>query len=349
MLNPEYFSPMLFSSTYIARTVTSLHNEERQKNGLPEIYFKLASDNPRNPNNQADSVELDLLRRINKEDLKEYNQLIERPDGKWLYIAVPTQQSSSSCLKCHGDPASAPKDLVRLYGNKAGFFEKEGRYRALISIRVPLAPVLIESFNLFIILAGITITGLALIYLIIFLFIRHIDAKQQSLNQTSQRLELALKSGHFGIWDWDIRQDILSWDDQMLELYGVNRSSFKGCLKTWENGLHPQDRCIAMAAMKSALSGEKEYDISFRVVHPDGTIKNIKAAGLVSRDANGDAIRMIGLNFDISEQKLLFENVLRERNKAQLYLDIAGVMFAALNRNGEIVLINSTFAVAYLL
>ena len=340
MLNDKYFSPTIFSSTYIARNIISLLNEERRKAGLPEIYFKLASDNPRNPINQADPAELDLLKRINKEGLKDYNNLVNRPDGKWLYMAVPTQETNSSCLKCHGDPTNAPKDLVRLYGNKAGFHEKEGEYRALISIRVPLAPVLIESFNLFITLTLITIICLALLYLVIFLFIRHLDIKQQSLNLTAQRLELALKSGHFGIWDWDIQKDSLVWDDRMFELYGVNRDSFKGCVEAWQHGMHPQDRSIAIAAVESALNGEKEYDISFRVVHPDGTIKYIKAEGLVIRDTNGNPLRMIGLNSDISEQQALFENIVKERNKAKLYLDIAGVMIAAINERGEIILIN---------
>lgn len=340
VLDAEYFSPALFSSTYIARTVTSLLNDERRKDGLPEIYFKLASDNPRNPINQADPAELELLKRINTEGLTDYNQLMSRPDGKWLYMAVPTQKSDASCLKCHGNPADAPKDLVRLYGDKAGFHETEGRHRALISIRVPLAPVLIESFNFFIVLTAITITCLALIYLIIFLFIRNLDATQQSLNMTAQRLELAVKSGRFGIWDWDIRKNILTWDERMFELYGVDKLLFTGSIEDWENALHPLDRSAAKKAIEAALNATHEYDISFRSVHPDGSITYIKAEGIVVRDLNGTAVRMIGVNSDVSGQKILFENIIKEKNKAQQYLDIAGVMFVAIDEQGIIHTIN---------
>jgi len=339
-LSSEYFSPTLFSSTYIARNVTSILNEERKKNGLPEIYFKLASDNPRNPINQADAEELVLLQRINTEGMGEYSQLINRSDGKWLYMAVPTQKTGPICLKCHGDPADAPTDLVHLYGNKAGFFEKSGRHRALISIRVPLASTLVESHSLFIILTTITIISFSAIYLIIFQFLRHIDKKQQMLSQTSQRLGLALRSGHFGIWEWDIQNNSLVWDDQMFELYGLNQGEVKESYETWERSLHPQDRSGASSAIKAALNGEREYDISFRVVHPDGTIKFIKADGHVVRDTFGKPQKMIGLNSDISEQSNYLENIIKERNKAQLYLDIAGVMFAAINEHGEIILVN---------
>ncbi len=340
LLSSEYFSPTLFSSTYIARNITSLLNAERKRSGLPEIYFKLASDNPRNPINQADAEELVLLKRINTEGMREYNQLVDRPDGKWLYMAVPTQKTGTICLKCHGDPADAPKDLVRLYGNKAGFFEKSGQHRALISIRVPLAPTLVESHNLFIILTTITIVSFSVIYLIIFQFLRHIDKKQQALSQTSQRLELALKSGTFGIWEWDIQNNSLVWDDHMFELYGLTRGEVKENFETWENCLYPQDRSSALSAIKAALNGEREYDISFRIVQPVGTIKFIKAEGHVVRDTFGNPQKMIGLNSDISEQNKYLENIIKERNKAQLYLDIAGVMFAAINEHGEIILIN---------
>jgi PAS domain S-box-containing protein len=343
LLNPEYFSPVIFSSTYIARNITALLNEERRNNGLTEIYFKLASDNPRNPINQADPAELDLLKRINSEGLKNYSQMIDRPDGKWLYMAVPTQPTDLRCLKCHGDPANAPKDLVRLYGNKAGFFEKDGRYRALISIRVPLAPVLSKSQNLFFVLTAITLTCLALIYLMIFLFIRHLDAKQQSLNQTAQRLELALKSGHYGIWDWDIRNDILVWDDRMLELYGVNKDSFKVEIEKWENTLHPLDRPIVMTAIKAALDGKKDFDTSFRILRHDGVIKFIKAEGLVLRDINGDAVRMIGLSSDITESKEALRSLDRAANEWQAAMDASDDAIYLLSLDRKLLRANKTF------
>lgn len=188
-LNKEYFSPKIFSSTYIARNTISLLNEERRKNGLPEIYFKLASDNPRNPINKADPEELALLQQINNGKINDFSQRIYRPDGEWLYMAVPVQQTSSRCLKCHGDPKDAPQQLVQQYGDKAGFHEKEGRYRALISIRVPLNRVLRESNYLFAVLTAVTIATLSLIYLLVFLFIRHLDAKQESVNQAKAALE----------------------------------------------------------------------------------------------------------------------------------------------------------------
>ena len=339
-LKGNVFTPKLFSSTYIARSTLALLNEQRRENGLQEIYFKLASDNPRNPINRADHAEHDLLERMNRLGLKDYHQLIDRPDGKWLYIAVPVQKTSAECLQCHGSPDDAPEGLVKIYGGKAGFNEDAGLHRALISIRVPLASVLNKSNHLFLLFSAVTVAVLATIYMIIFWFVRRLEAKQATESKTFHRLDLALNSGRFGIWDWDIQRNLLEWDDRMFELYGVSREGFSARVEVWENRVHPEDWDRVKTTIAVAIRGEGTYDTTFRTVSPDGAIKYIKANAVVVRDVQGTALRMIGINSDITEQVLALDSVTREKNKAQLYLDIAGVMFAALNRTGEIILMN---------
>ncbi|MGD0283468.1 MAG: PAS domain-containing protein, partial [Dissulfurispiraceae bacterium] len=56
-----------------------------------------------------------------------------------------------------------------------------------------------------------------------------------------------------------------------------------------------------MAESEAALRGEKEFDTEFRVLHPDETVKVLKANAIVIRDAGGKAVRMLGLNRDITE------------------------------------------------
>jgi light-regulated signal transduction histidine kinase (bacteriophytochrome) len=56
-------------------------------------------------------------------------------------------------------------------------------------------------------------------------------------------------------------------------------------------------------AIQQALTGEKDYDPEFRIVHPDGTISFIQGYAFVQRNAQGEAIRMIGMNIDITNQK----------------------------------------------
>jgi signal transduction histidine kinase/ActR/RegA family two-component response regulator len=93
----------------------------------------------------------------------------------------------------------------------------------------------------------------------------------------------------------------------MFELYGIKREAFPNCFDAWLNGLHPEDRGAAIAASQAALNGEQEYNTVFRVLHPDGAVKHIKANAIVTRGADGTPERMIGINYDITERIRLAE------------------------------------------
>jgi PAS domain S-box-containing protein len=137
----------------------------------------------------------------------------------------------------------------------------------------------------------------------------HKQAKDNLL-ETKQRLELATASGKMGVWDWNIQNNILQWDDQMFELYGITRNTFPVRAKDWRNSLHPDDREMALEAIRAAFKGEKDYDAEFRIVHPDGTVKFIKAHAIIIRNNAGKAIKMIGISRDITERKRSEEELL---------------------------------------
>ncbi|MBD2503106.1 PAS domain S-box protein [Anabaena azotica] len=124
-----------------------------------------------------------------------------------------------------------------------------------------------------------------------------------ALNNLSDRLNLAIKSAQIGIWDWDIINNHLVWDERMYQLYGIKAADFTGAYQAWEAGLHPDDLLSVRAAMEQAIAGEKDFEPEFRVVWTDGTIRFLKAYALVQRDAQGQAQRMIGINFDISDRR----------------------------------------------
>lgn len=168
---------------------------------------------------------------------------------------------------------------------------------------------------------------------------------RENLLETSRRLQLAMASGHLGIWEWDIRSDVLVWDDRMFELYGVSRESSPMCVEMWQNALHPDERETAMDITRAALSGEKEFDTEFRVMHPDGTIRVLKADGLVIRDGLGNPVRMVGLNRDITARKQAEEALRKsEREKAAILGGLRHVGVRYLDRNMRIIWANSASA-----
>lgn len=136
---------------------------------------------------------------------------------------------------------------------------------------------------------------------------------ENEIRRLNERISTATRASQVGIWDWDILNNELVWDDQMYALYGVKKDECNIAYDAWLNGVHPDDREVSDLISQQAIRGEKDYDTEFRVVWPDNSVHWLKASGQVFFDENKIAIRMIGVNYDITEQKLNFDK-LREKD-----------------------------------
>ncbi|WP_031482865.1 sensor domain-containing diguanylate cyclase [Maridesulfovibrio frigidus] len=128
------------------------------------------------------------------------------------------------------------------------------------------------------------------------------------LQHASARLTLAAKAGKIGIWVWDIAADTLTWNDRMFELYDIP-SDINPNYETWRGSLHPEDAEEADTKLKYAVAGKGTFDTQFRIVNSAGEIKHIHAAAKVERDAKNKAIRMTGVNWDVTNQKETEEQI----------------------------------------
>jgi len=140
---------------------------------------------------------------------------------------------------------------------------------------------------------------------------------EDSLAKSAERLFLATSAGGVGVWDYDLIDNILTWDEQMFALYGITRESFGGAYEAWKAGLHPDDVERGDNEIQMALSGERDFDTEFRVVWPSGTVREIRALALVKRDASGQPVRMIGTNWDITERKRIDEALINAMEAAK--------------------------------
>jgi diguanylate cyclase (GGDEF)-like protein len=181
ILPKSYFNPTILSFTYISRHVMTNYNKLRKEHGLEPIIYKIASDNPRNSINKASGEELKILKEFNRQIVPTYKKFFMINGNPYAYYAIPVTKTKKSCLRCHSDPKIAPKDLVKQYGNKAGFHEKLGHIRAILSIKMPLKRELANANHLFIIFAVVLSIIFVLVYLMIYYFVKKIDLKDEKL------------------------------------------------------------------------------------------------------------------------------------------------------------------------
>ena len=126
---------------------------------------------------------------------------------------------------------------------------------------------------------------------------------EEEFIKLSERLSLASSTAQIGIWDWDIKNDILIWDEQMYSLYDMEKRKFTYKMEAWESRLYVDDKEIAIKEIKKVINGEGDFDLVFRIVRPDGSLRFIKGAADVYHNNDNVPVRMVGVNWDITDSK----------------------------------------------
>jgi PAS domain S-box-containing protein len=142
-------------------------------------------------------------------------------------------------------------------------------------------------------------------------------ARHLGVSSANERLSMATTAGRVGVWDWDIPNNVLVWDELMYRLYGLQRADFGGAYEAWSVAIHPEDKAATEGEIQAALRGEREYAPRFRVIWPDGSIHHLKAASRTTYDAEGRPLRMIGVNYDLTEQVAVEEALARAKVDAE--------------------------------
>jgi len=141
-LYKDFFDPKILSSSYIARKIHEGYAlTQLAKNNIPYQY-KLAATNPRNPKNKADKFETKILNQFRKKEIKEFSTILKENGEEYFFTAIPIDKNKKSCMKCHSKPDIAPKEMIKLYGSTAGFNEKIGDIRAMISLKIPVSNII---------------------------------------------------------------------------------------------------------------------------------------------------------------------------------------------------------------
>jgi two-component system sensor histidine kinase/response regulator len=141
---------------------------------------------------------------------------------------------------------------------------------------------------------------------------QELKESETRLRLSEERLKLAIDAASLGIWDWDVEQDRLVWDDSMYRLYGIRKEEFGGAFDAWTKCLVPEDVARAKEDVEAALRGDREFSSEFKVRRADGAIRIIRGVAQIIRNANGSPVRMVGINRDITD----LINAERERVRA---------------------------------
>jgi PAS domain S-box-containing protein len=131
------------------------------------------------------------------------------------------------------------------------------------------------------------------------------------LRESEERLALAQRAANVGVFDWDLVAGTAHWNAEMEGIYGLLPGSFDGNPDGWKRFVHVEDLPGIEALVTDWLqSGAEERSYQYRF-HRQGELRWIEARGRVYRDENGRAVRMTGINIDITD-RMRAEQALRE-------------------------------------
>jgi PAS domain S-box-containing protein len=174
---------------------------------------------------------------------------------------------------------------------------------------------------------------------------------EKALRESEGRFKLAANIARLGIWDWEITSDKTEWYGEMFNIYGISPEEFTGkggdyirftrkdytiaqetnVIKAFENGVTEAE----ILAGKELNFAPKELCI----IRPDGTEAYTRGDAIAIVDENGKPLRMLGVTVDITEQKLI-EQDLRIKDSA-IKSSITAIGLADLQ--GRVTYVNDAF------
>lgn len=134
------------------------------------------------------------------------------------------------------------------------------------------------------------------------------------LRDAQARLEATLNAGEVGTWLFDIREDKLYADANMIRLHGVSEEAAATAqASVWVAAIHPDDRAPVLACVEAAVKGGEPYAVTYRAMLPGGQCRVFHARGKVEYDQGVPAL-LPGVVLDIT-QRMDMEAKLRTREE----------------------------------
>ncbi len=143
--------------------------------------------------------------------------------------------------------------------------------------------------------------------------ITHRRRMEEAIRTNAERLDLAMSVNNNGLFDWNVITSQAYFDRRYYTMAGYEPDEFPGTYDEWAKRVHPEDFVHVGEAVRQFIAGKRsDYDQEFRFKCKDGEWMWVRArVEVVSRDATGKPLRIVGTHTDINQRKRA-EDALRE-------------------------------------
>lgn len=163
---------------------------------------------------------------------------------------------------------------------------------------------------------------------------------ESALQVERERLQLALDAARMGTWEWDIRTGKVTWSHELQLASGLQPTEFSGTFDAGMNTVHPDDFARVQAAVDRSLQENAPYDVEYRTVPSDGTIRWIQGKGRLVRDTTGAPAKLMGVAMDITGRKNAEAEAARIANMLERTMAAISESFLSLDRQWRFIYVN---------
>jgi PAS domain S-box-containing protein len=167
---------------------------------------------------------------------------------------------------------------------------------------------------------------------------------EEQLRRSQERFLLAQQAGGVGTWDWDIVAGKTYWSETTWAFYGETPTKINPDDAFWSAHIHTEDRARVKKKLEDALlSGGDRYWDEFRIARPDGSVLWIETSGTIIRDEEGRAVRVYGVNLDITRRREIEDRIRQSEKQLRLVTDSMPALISYVDRNERYRFVNQLY------
>ena len=170
--------------------------------------------------------------------------------------------------------------------------------------------------------------------------IHDLKLAQEALLDAEERQRLAIEAGGIALWDWDVVADRVECSDRLYEFHGIPAGTPDSSFEAFVNLVHPDDLQLVKTGIRKALEGHEPYQLDFRVVRPDGTVRWLSSSARVMRDSLGRPVRMLGATLDITDRKNWEEALLQSEERFRSIVEASPECVKVVAADGTVLQMN---------
>ena len=167
-----------------------------------------------------------------------------------------------------------------------------------------------------------------------------LQAAKDNLQDTAERLNLALSAAQMGSWDWQLDNNHQIWSPQTEQIMGFAPGTVAHTPETWAARVHPDDLPMMEVLIEWAIADQAEFTGQYRVCWPDDSWHWVSAYGRVVETKDGGSQRMVGVMQDITAAKRAELSLRASETRFRGVFEQAAVGMARLNLEGHWIQVN---------